>query len=61
MHYEVIITTPPEAEVTQVVKQRLHDSKVHDFNQNVNTYDKARMSQWFKDCAIKWREGIEHS
>lgn len=32
-----------KARVKKIVKQRFHDSKVHGFNQNVNTYDKACM------------------
>lgn len=33
-----------------------HGSKVHDCNPNANTSDKARVSQWFQDCARGWRE-----
>lgn len=50
-----------EARVTQMMKRRFHDSKVHDFNSNVNTYDKARVSQQFKDCAIGQKEDIDCS
>lgn len=55
LHYIVIpvyLDKVFEIRVTQVVKHRFLDYKVHDFNQNVNTYNKARMSQQFKDCAV---------
>lgn len=34
-----------EVRVTQAKQYRALDSKVQDFNQNVYTYDKARVSQ----------------